>query len=375
MSQIKRGWFRTPLRSKLAALSAVALISAAASSAHAWDPPDGPSTDQATQPATPTTLVNKAHGYIIQNGISILNNDGFWAAAQELWQSQNFPELLNGVRYADVWNGRQAVNFDACELYGAFCQTLDPALEDASWPYAADNHYYNPDTGLGLQAGFLTTAAYWGPILEVAGFQWVFGGLFYLAVQVDPSMQSPYQSALALMDSMFANAVSAYNGGSPPSINGRSGKALAMFYLGWASHLMQDQAVAHHTFDEPRKHHAEYEGWADAHGTPTAPIWDGAFTAPPSVVGLTGTYSVPVQNCTAGSSACFGAFLNINAHNSSTLAEIDNANGQDTAAVTTAIPMAESAQAGLYAAFFAAVGRAPVRMTAAMGAINLPLLM
>src|SRR5215469_7404181 len=88
-------------------LLVVALVlTMAASQSRAWDPPDGrmdPNRpdlanrlDLAEEPATPTTLLPQAHGYIIQNGISILYNDGYWFAAQMLRESQQ--ELLNGVR-------------------------------------------------------------------------------------------------------------------------------------------------------------------------------------------------------------------------------------------------------------------------------------
>jgi hypothetical protein len=127
--------------------------------AYAWDPPDGvvqsngtPAADQAIPPATPTTLLPKAHGYIIQNGISILYNDGYWFAAQTLRQWQQ--ELLNGVRYADVYQGTQQVDLEICELFGVNCNNIDSGVDGASWPYAADNHYFNPDTDKGLQAGF-----------------------------------------------------------------------------------------------------------------------------------------------------------------------------------------------------------------------------
>ncbi len=336
----------------------------------AWDPPDGPATDQATQPATPTTLLPKAHGYIIQNGISILYNDGYWFAAQTLWNPANFAELVNGVRYADVYEGRQAVDLQICEAEGILCQTIDSGVEDASWPYGADNHYFNPDTGKGLQAGFLDTAAYWSPFLEsvLEGFATL--GLVDLEVDVQPPLASEYPSALSWLETEFTNASSAYLGGSPPSISGRTGIPLAMFYLGWASHLMQDQSVVHHTFDQPRMHHAEYEGWADADTSQSPPAWTHAFTSPPSVVGLHGTYSVPVQDCNPGSPACFGSYLNLQVHDSGVLNAIDAANGADTASVQFAIPLAESAQAGLYAAFFTAIGQPPVHMSAVIAAIS-----
>jgi hypothetical protein len=77
--------------------------------AGAWNPPDGPQDrlDLALPPLAPTIPLNRAHGYIIQNGISILYNDGYWFAAQMLRDGQQ--ELLNGVRYADVYEGTSRI--------------------------------------------------------------------------------------------------------------------------------------------------------------------------------------------------------------------------------------------------------------------------
>ncbi len=352
------------------ALALAVLTLAATRPARAWDPPDGPAADQVTPPATPTTLLPKAHGYIIQNGITILNNDGYWAAAQQLRQWQQ--ELLNGVRYADKYEGSQSVDLQICELFGVSCQTLDSGIDNVSWPYGADNHYFNPDTGQGLQAGWLATTAYWGPIVSFL-FQVDFtAGLVFLAVDVQPPLASVYPSALTWMQTEFTNAQNAYLGTNlPPSISGRSGMALAMFYLGWASHFMQDQAVVHHTFDQPRMHHAEYEGWADADTSVNPPAWDRAFTAPPDPTGITGMYSVPSSPfCTAGSAPCFAAYANGQVHNSSVLSAIDAANGQDTSSVLSAIPMIEALQAGLYRYFLASVGSAPVQLSAELPAIK-----
>jgi hypothetical protein len=168
---------------------------------------------------------------------------------------------------------------------------------------------------------------------------------------------------------------------------------LAMFYLGWASHLMQDQSVVHHTFDQPLMHHQEYENWADGDGSTDPPTWHGAFTAPPNVVGVTGIYAVPTVactngsppacvSCTAGSPACFGGLVNTTFHAVNTLNAIDNeaSNNGDaigplgTTSIQTAIVVIEKYQAGFYKFFFTAVGQPPVHMSAVMPAVNLLLI-
>ena len=358
-------------RTVLAALVVGSAVSVGGPPARAWNPPDGPAIDQTTPPPTPTTLLPKAHGYIIQNGITILNNDGYWLAAQTLRQWQN--QLLDGVRYADVYQGSQCVNLNVCTLY-VICDTLDTVK---CWPYAADNHYYNPDTGLGLEAGYLTDAANWAKVAEDI----LEGPFVSLDVEVDPSLSSVYPPALFWIQATFANAVSAYQNGSASSIGGRTGTQLAMFYLGWASHFMQDQNVVHHTYDEVLKHHSEYENWADADTSQNPPVWNRAFGAPPDPTGLTGIYSASPNGCTpANSPTCLTINANAIAHNQQTMLNIDNeySNAPDdsvggpiaTAAVKAAIPIAERTQAGIYLAFFNAVGQPPVQMPAVLRAVN-----
>jgi hypothetical protein len=51
-----------------------------------------------------------------------LYNDGYWFAAQFLrdWQ----PELLNGIRYADVFFDRGTVELQLCFFLSLYCETL-----------------------------------------------------------------------------------------------------------------------------------------------------------------------------------------------------------------------------------------------------------
>jgi hypothetical protein len=117
-------------------------------------------------------------------------------------------------------------------------------------------------------------------------------------------------------------------------------------------------------------HHAEYEGWADADTSQQPPVWNRAFTSPPSPVNIKGIYTPPASSfCTPGTAACFAAYANSQVHNSSVLNAIDSANGQDTSSVQSAIPLIEALQAGLYRFFFTSVGKPPVHMSAVMPAI------
>jgi len=343
----------------------------AVSQARAWDPPDGPKDrpDLAAPPTTPTTLLPKAHGYIIQNGISVLHNDGYWFAAQMLRQWQQ--ELLNGVRYADVYLGDQVAALNLCFLFGAKCT----AVYSRSWPLAADNHYFNPDTGRGLDPGALNEAAFWAEILPQAVTEYLTAGIAYLDIDIRPDLQNGYPSALQMFDEEYSNALSAYFSHSAPScgsaadnrthrvlcrdIRGRQGTALAMFYLGWASHLLQDLTVVHHTFDEGGKNHNGYEQTADRLVSSLAPIANGQQI---------GIYDkqLPVLACKAGSRTCFASYAAYVSHDRSVL---NAAAKGDYSNVRSAIPFAQRLQAGLYAAFLTDLGLPPVHMSAVMAAL------
>jgi hypothetical protein len=354
-----------PQNKRLVRHCAVMILSAlvatfAALDARAWDPPDPPdgstAADLAMAPATPTTPYPKAHGYIIQSGIDVLYSDGYWFAAQTMRTSQQ--ELLNGVRYADVKDGRQGVVVQACAAISLICKdvTSPGDLGLPSWPYAADNHYFNPDTGNGLSVDALAAIA----TATSLPSQFSPGLGFQLAV--DPSLGTGnFPSNLSWMTAVYGNAVAGFQGQAIPSVGGRSGPALAMFYLGWASHLMQDLTVVHHTFDEPQKHHSEYEAAADGL---VVPLGAGIYEAG----GTVGTLKLDTSLCPnlpAGSRACFGSYAAYKSHDANALARIDaNVQLAATGYATQQLAFAASLQAGLYAAFLKDIGNTPVHMSA-----------
>jgi hypothetical protein len=347
-------------------------LCAVVSRAYAWDPPDGPASDQATLPST--ALVHNAHGYLIQTGISVLYNDGYWAAAQFLQAQQQ--ELLNGVRYADEKDGRQGVYIEECEfsLFDGPCQNLAgpdiwPTYKD--WPGAADNHYYNPDTGNGLDTStfhdLLSAAQIPSDLMKIVDLD-----IYEVQYAVEPDLEFGYPSSGSWFRFEYQYAISAFQGtnafGQPvASINGRQGLALAMFYLGWASHLMQDATVVHHTFDAPSNHHADYEAAAD-----------GLVTVPPVANGQpTGIYwnQLPASATSActqpADRACYVTYAAGQTHD---INNFNRASNGDYSGVNTAIPFAQRLQAGLYAAFLTDIGRPPVHMSAMMRSTSLTLL-
>jgi hypothetical protein len=216
----------TTRRPTYALLVVALVVSMVASQSRAWDPPDGPMDrpDWADPPPTPTTLLPKAHGYIIQNGISILHNDGYWFAAQMLRQWQQ--ELLNGVRYADRYLGDQVLTVNFCGRTLPFLPSVCTSLDTIDvpggpythrWPLAADNHYFNPDTGKGLDTRHVQDIALSKVFLPDALVELISLGRAGLEIEVNPPLKDLYTSALQMFDEEYAHALNAYFERSPPS--------------------------------------------------------------------------------------------------------------------------------------------------------------
>jgi hypothetical protein len=261
-------------------------------------------------------------------------------------------ELLNGVRYADAYLGRQEAIFEVgCVPFTELCAKTFTLL---SWPLAADNHYFNPDTGRGFNPGGLGTLADWSEVITFLA------GGFVGRLRVQPPLESGYPSALQMFDEEYATALyfatlASALGIVDPYAEAHFRKGM-FFYLGWASHLMQDQTVVHHTFDEARKHHREYEQAADGLVT-TAPIANGQQI---------GIYDREVPGCRGGSRSCFASYAAHVSHDAAILKAIDN---EDYSNVRVAVPFAQSLQAGLYAAFLEDIGLLPVHMSAVMAVL------
>jgi hypothetical protein len=236
-------------------------------------------------------------------------------------------------------------------------------------------------------------------ILPDALVVYISKGLAHLEVEVEPPIRDSYTSALQMFDEEYAHALDAYFERSSLScgrcvgglisqdrcfgvhlllcqdVRGRQGKALAMFYLGWASHLMQDLTVVHHTFDEPLKHHSEYECSADddeSKGTDCPR--NGFVTSPPIADGQQlGIYEADLAQlarddqvpCQVGSRTCFALYAAYRSHVPSILVAADT---EDYSNVKNAIPFAQRLQAGLYAAFLTDIGLPPVHMSAVIAA-------
>jgi hypothetical protein len=312
---------------------------------------------------------------------------------QPQWQQ----ELLNGVRYADRYLGDQVVKVNFCVIVALFvplCTNVDniPGVGpyEHRWPLAADNHYFNPDTGRGLDTRKVQDTALSELQLPDALTEAITLGRARLEIEVEPPLRDDYTSALQMFDEEYAHALNAYFERSAPScgrsgddhlvlcrdVGGRQGTALAMFYLGWASHLMQDLTVVHHTFDEPQKNHGEYECFANGFANSTDDCYRQGFVpSPPAADGQQlGIYEADLDQrarddqvpCQVGSRTCFALYAAYMSHEPSVLAAADNG---DYSNVDKAIPFAQSLQAGLYAAFLTDIGLRPVHMSAVIAAL------
>jgi len=306
-------------------------------------------------------------------------------------------ELLNGVRYADVYLGRQVAILNLC-VFLILDTECSEVYRTHDWFRAADNHYFNPDTGQGLNSSGLKDegtliAAGGTAVLDLIIFL-TRGYIlpFYFRVDIQPvDIEDISTSALQMFDEEYAHALNAYFEISAPScgrsgddhlvlcqdIRGRQGPALAMFYLGWASHLMQDQTVVHHTFDEVQGNHGDYEGAADGKGT--SPIAHGeqrgiyeadlAQRARDLVYFYLGK-DLPLRICNVDSQPiarrCFASYANYMSHDPKIL---DAAETGDYSNVQVAIPFAQNLQAGLYAAFLTDIGLRPIHMSAVIAAL------
>jgi hypothetical protein len=224
----------------------------------------------------------------------------------------------------------------------------------------------------------MKVAATWAPYIATAFGLLLINPLVLRAnVGVDPELKSQYKSAIVKFDEEYRHALSAASGLSTPdlSINGREGMALAMFYLGWASHLVQDQTVVHHTFDSV-DHHGEYEAAADLDSPDRDPVLANLIETPLRANGQQmGLYDNQVSerlselnkpSCEATGRNCFASYAAYVSHDEAVLDAAQKGNYTN---VRNAIPLAQNLQAGLYASFLTDIGLPPVHMSAVMAAL------
>ncbi|MFH1841777.1 MAG: hypothetical protein ABIF77_01085 [bacterium] len=214
-----------------------------------------------SQPYYDGPYIPKAHGYILQHAVRLLRQDGYdnWADVAQLQLSH----LLSGATHADYYKGRILATLQLELLFGLHTEDLH------SWDitcYAGCNHYYNYDDGTGLEMEVEAVAA---AVLDLAilKFALTIGSLVGLDVDITPSLPGSFASAVDLCQHHFNQAVTTYNTGNL-IYPGRSAQSSAYYELGWACHLLADQAVAQHQFNSFLGDHTDYEDFADDKGDP-----------------------------------------------------------------------------------------------------------
>ncbi|MDI9586024.1 MAG: hypothetical protein QM473_17525 [Acidobacteriota bacterium] len=288
----------------------------------------------------------KGHGYIIQHAVELLRADGYgnWADVAQA----NQMHLLSGAAHADNYLGRIRALFQLEVLWGLF--SWDVYEYDITCR-AGCEHYHNVSDGKGLQMPIEATLA---DIFDWFVFRYFLSvGPASIDMDIVPELQSQYPSAVMLCQKHFTKAQNIWRLGSfiYPS---RSATESAFYELGWACHLLADQAVVQHQHNAFFGGHSDYENAADGHGN-----------------------ARDYPNCHASSAVPFGAYKHGPAipggpweayDYARTVAEkiyhepghYDLAENGNTAqreqALNFAIPLAEAYTAGLLARFMSETG-------------------
>jgi len=242
-----------PLRHLVLTSILIILCLALASPCRSWNPPGG--TGQWADIAhEPGRYHDSAHVYIIERAIEILRNDGY-----ENWAEvclQELQALSNGAMWADRADVDLVLYWEYSVLWVFSWEGGSKRLCNL----ASLNHFYNPDTGVGLDLRAwqgLEKTANWGKVVcLLAGL----GGLFDVSADVRPDFPAFGQAAVDLCREKYDSAVSAYKANY--NLSG------AMFDLGWACHLVGDLGVVQHTYDSWATHE-DYENAADGKGGDT----------------------------------------------------------------------------------------------------------
>lgn len=221
----------TPLRSA-GRLGSLVVLLAVAPCCVAYNPPAGDT------PAIAKSAPAKAHGVIIQKAIELLERDKAFVrvASREAggWEPRAY-DLLNGARAADKSGGDIDVALALLPVPGA-------ELDVAEIPANTMAHFFNPDTGCGLQ---MFDGCFAEPVLDAMH-----------ELGVGPSalhtLCGPQLAATDLCQWHYARAVELMRGGK---------RVDAMTQLGIALHLLADCTVPQHVTDR----HGGYPG--AKHGT------------------------------------------------------------------------------------------------------------
>ena len=262
---------------RMGLLSGLALALCGATDAWGWNPPGRQAQNAQDPESAKHAAINgdtkKAggyqhtpHAYLIEHAIRILREDGHtnWAA----FAQQHHEDLLDGCMYPD----RAGPDL---RIQVSLWVTVPFPLKVKTWShplcnYASNDHYFNPDTGKGLDltwwndAKLLAKGA--APLLSALGAGALgLDGLAFATVDIVPDIQKQYASGIDRCQQAYGKALQVWHGKLPPE-KGRGYDESAMFHLGAACHYMADLSVVPHTYDCFAGEHRDYESHADGKG-------------------------------------------------------------------------------------------------------------
>lgn len=232
--------------------------------ARGWNPP-GPREVHASSDLEPGARHHvKAHAYIVEHAIDILERDGRpnWAAVAR-WNRQ---ALIDGVNWADQREGVIEVRYVMYLFWGLSKKVLGTT----EIVKAGMGHYFNPDTGRGFS---MTEDEWWQTMMQVGGTfltTTLSLGLVTFDVEYRPRFSyGPHPSALENLQRDYDEARAALAGHATRAPGGYASASdfqLAMFHLGEALHYVGDCGQISHTYDSYMANHQEYENFADGKG-------------------------------------------------------------------------------------------------------------
>ncbi|MDI9586705.1 MAG: hypothetical protein QM473_20955 [Acidobacteriota bacterium] len=231
----------------------------------AWNVPSGHGTraDLTREPGE--TYHRSPHAYISEHAIELLEKAGCdnWAAVARA----HLQDLADGSRYADDWLGRGRFILQLDVLFGLASKDL----YTHTYSLSAQDHYYNPDReGTGKEGLQQTSHQTISQFVDYAGAFLASGlaALPFPLISVDadcePEVQEQFQSAAHYAQQYYDIGLMKYRNRTPAIGRGYVGNA--MFYVGWASHFVQDMGVVNHTYDSHFSNHDKIEEYADGKG-------------------------------------------------------------------------------------------------------------
>jgi hypothetical protein len=193
----------------------------------------------------------KDHATPILYAIKSIEADGHPVFARLL--SSFLPDLIRGTDKADNDGPNETIYVKVHWT----CTDIGVVTVDLG-NLASFSHYYDPDTGQGLNLSG------WGSVEGFVDYLGSFGGILFLGgiwfdASVFPPLDftHPYPNAADRCEEHYQSALRIWRG-EEPAPHGYPW-ADAMFHLGWACHFLADLCVSAHTASDTFQGHQAYE--------------------------------------------------------------------------------------------------------------------